>query len=252
MVDSTTNDGVALLRLNLPKVNAFSPAFCRALGAAVARAQEDSSVGALVLASSVPKVFSAGLDLKELEALDRVALAAFAGEFFGLLCRLRTSPVPVVAAVEGHAIAGGALMLCAADRRVAAEGSYRVGLSESTLGLPLPGGITEMVRRTLGSAAATEVLCFGALHEPNRALELGFVDRLVSPDRVLDEALGEARRLAVLPRASLRQIRSALLGDLADKLAAMQAEGYGTFVEYWFEAPCREAREQMLARLGGG
>ena len=252
MVESTINNGVALLRLNVPKVNAFSPVFCRALDEAVARAQEDSAVGALVLASAVPGVFSAGLDLKTLGVLDRAAMAVFAREFFGLLCRLRTSPVPVVAAVEGHAIAGGALILCAADRRVAAEGSYRVGLSEAALGLPLPGGITEMVQRTLGAVAASEVLCFGALHEPSRALELGFFDRLVSPDRVLDEALGEARRLAALPRASLRQIRSALLGDLAGKLAAMQAEGYGAFMEYWFAVPCREAREQMLAHLGGG
>ncbi|MDF1553793.1 MAG: enoyl-CoA hydratase/isomerase family protein [Deferrisomatales bacterium] len=251
MVEATVSDGVALLRLNLPKVNAFSPAFCRALDGAVARAQEDAAVGALVVASAVPGVFSAGLDLKTLGGLDRAAMTTFVGEFFRLLCRLRTSPVPVVAAVEGHAIAGGALMLCAADRRVAAQGNYRVGLSEAALGLPLPGGIAEMVRRVLGSVAATEVLCFGALHGPDRALELGFVDRLVAPDRVLAEALDEARRLAALPRAALRQIRSALLGDLAGKLAAMQTEGYGAFVEYWFEAPCREAREQILGRLGG-
>lgn len=252
MVESTINDGVALLRLNVPKVNALSPVFCRALDEAVARAQEDSAVGALVLASAVPGVFSAGLDLKTLGVLDRAAMAVFAREFFGLLCRLRTSPVPVVAAVEGHAIAGGALILCASDRRVAATGSYRVGLPEVALGLPLPGGITEMVRRTLGTRAAAEVLYFGALYEPDRALELGFFDRLVPPEQVMDEALGEARRLADLPRTALREIRSALLGDLTERLAATQAEGHDVFLDSWFAAPCREAREKTLARQGGG
>jgi len=204
-----------------------------------------------VLASGVPGVFSAGLDLKELGSLDCGAMEAFAAEFFGVISRLRTSPVPVVTAVEGHAIAGGALILCAADRKLGATGEYRVGLTETPLGLPLPRGMVEMVRRALGVGASTEVLCFGGLHDPGRARELGFLDRLVDPGRVLEAALDEARRLAAMPRAALQMTRAGLLGDLGTALESMRTEGFGAFMEHWFAEPCRGAREQMLARLGG-
>jgi enoyl-CoA hydratase/carnithine racemase len=251
MVDLEVSAGVALIRMGSGKVNAFSPGFCRALIDAVARAEADSLVGAIVLASSVPGVFSAGLDLKELSVLSHQELESFAAAFFGLVGRICSGPLPVVAALEGHAIAGGALMLCAADRRVASEGGYKVGLTEVALGLLLPDAMREMVRRVLGQRAATEVLCFGEVFDLQRGLDLGFADRLVPEGRGLEEALGEARRLAALPRAALREYRRGLKGDLGDRLAAMERHGYSEFVDYWFAPECSAARAGILQRLGG-
>src|SRR5690606_5372216 len=128
--------GVRELRLARPPVNALDPVLVADLRAAVERA-ESAGVRALVL-SGGPRVFSGGLDVPALLALDRPAMEAFLADLLELLRALATSPVPVIAAVTGHSPAGGAVLAIQCDYRVMAEGDFRIGLNEVAVGLPLP------------------------------------------------------------------------------------------------------------------
>ena len=146
LVESTIQDGIAEIRLARPPVNAMNPELCHAVRQAV-----DDAVGAgaqgIILGSSA-KVFSAGLDVPHLVSLgqDREALRGAWQAFFDTALALANAPVPVVAALSGHAPAGGCVWALCCDYRVMASGPFRIGLNETQVGLVVPEGIQRLLR----------------------------------------------------------------------------------------------------------
>jgi enoyl-CoA hydratase/carnithine racemase len=114
-----------------------------------------------------------------------------------------------VAAIGGHALGGGLEIALACDLRFAAEGEYRLGLPEVTLGL-LPGnGGTQRLTRLIGRARALDLMVTGTAVGPGRALELGIVDRLFPADRLVEEAIDYVARLAKGPSLAIGNIKVA-------------------------------------------
>jgi len=135
---------IALLRMRAGKANATGPAFLDALGTSLDGLLA-APPGALVLTGE-GRVFSAGLDLPALVDLPTAALVDFIGRFTDTMLRLFTLPFPVVAAVNGHAVAGGCVLALQADQRLMAEGEGRIGLNEVRLGIGLPAAMVETLR----------------------------------------------------------------------------------------------------------
>ena len=136
MVQIIEHGAVRELRLNRPPVNALSPDLIVGLRKAIQGAPGDGA-RALVL-SGAPGRFSGGLDVPLLLGLDRAEMAALWRAFYGLLGAIAASPVPIAAAITGHAPAGGTVLALFCDWRIMAEGDYRVGLNEVQVGIPLP------------------------------------------------------------------------------------------------------------------
>jgi enoyl-CoA hydratase/carnithine racemase len=137
MIESTTKDGVAVLEIRHGKANALDTELCRALCGALDDAAADG-VAAVVLTGAGP-VFSAGVDLKRVTAGREGYVAGFLPELRRAFTRLATFERPVVAAVNGHAIAGGFILLAAADWAVMARGPGRAGVTELLAGPAHPG-----------------------------------------------------------------------------------------------------------------
>ena len=135
---------VAVLPMRAGKANAIGSAFLDRLSAQLDEV-EASGAAALVLTGE-GRAFSAGLDLPEISALDRSALERFIRRFSEVMLRVFALPVPVVAAINGHAIAGGCVLAMQADVRLAAGGDYRIGLNEVAIGLGLPAVVLETLR----------------------------------------------------------------------------------------------------------
>ncbi|MHB8764014.1 MAG: enoyl-CoA hydratase/isomerase family protein [Deferrisomatales bacterium] len=245
MIDVERHGPVAVLHLNRPKVNALSPGFLQALLTAVGEVERDEEVGALVLASRSPKTFSAGFDLKEISTLPPERFCAFIGDFARLYRALFAGRVPVVAAVGGHAVAGGAILALACDRRVFAEGPGRFGLSEVDLGLPLPPGVLRLLRAAVTERVAYEAACLGRLYAPAEAREAGFADRLVPAAECLEAALAEARALAAKPRQALGALRHLVRGA-AERALEEADEGAAETFHDWWQSPEASARRQAL------
>lgn len=239
--------GVRELVLARPPANALDPALVAALTAAVAGAPA-AGARALVL-SGRPGMFSGGLDVPVLLALERPALERFLGDFLVLLRTLALSEIPVVAALTGHAPAGGAVLAIHCDHRVMAEGGYRIGLNEVQVGLPMPRVIYTTLVRVVGVRQAERLSVGGALLGAGEAKEIGLVDELVAPELVVERALERARDYVALPANAMRATRALARRDLADAFAREERATWEAFVADWYSAETQGALRALVERL---
>jgi enoyl-CoA hydratase/carnithine racemase len=248
LIETLGHGAIRELKLARAPVNALNPDLCRAVRDGVAQAVADG-VSGLVL-SGGPKVFSAGLDVPHLLSLpDRAALTAAWGDFFGAARALAESPVPVVAAIAGHAPAGGCVLALCCDYRIMASGPFRIGLNETQVGLAVPEGIQQLLRRVVGPHRAERLLVSGEMVEAERALALGLVDELVDIDHVAVRAVAWLEDLLKLPRKPMLQTRALARADL---VAALQPERVplDRFVDDWNDPDTQAGLRALVAKLG--
>lgn len=221
------------LQLNRPPANALAPDLIRELTISLKAAPQDG-VRALVL-SGRPGMFSAGLDIPLLLTLNRSEIAALWQDFYELLRTLAGSPLPIAAAITGHAPAGGTVLAIFCDWRIAPEGNWKIGLSEVQVGLQLPPAIYLALRRLVGTRQAERLGVRGLLLSPAEARELGLADEVAPTEQVVPMAIKWCREILSLPRGSMnltrQQARSDLVAlfdrDLTDELEMIIANWWG-------------------------
>jgi enoyl-CoA hydratase len=207
---------------------------------------EHAGAAALVLASS-QKLFSAGWDLPVVSGFDRREMEGFLAEFTALMRELFTFDAPVVAALPGHAIAGGLILTAAADERIAAEGDGEFGLSEVALGVPIPRACYEIFRHLLGDRGAERLAAAGDNVSGARALETGLLDRLVPAADLLDAALDRARQLAGRSRSAYAEIKRRGRAETVARFDRARTDD--PFLAFWFSDEARRRIEGLVARL---
>jgi len=206
---SREKEGVALVHLNRPPANSYDRRFIDDLNAAIDEVRFDESLSAAVLVSDLPKFFSAGADINMFRSVSRKARAMTILHMHEVLRKMEHTPKVFIAAIGGHALGGGLEIALATDFRFAAEGDYRIGVPEVTLGL-LPGnGGTQRLPRLIGRQKAMELLMTGKPVDPRTAASLGIVDRLVGADRLVAEAVDFAASLAAGPTMAIGEIKLA-------------------------------------------
>lgn len=244
---SRHEDGIHHLRLTRAPVNALNPALCHALAAAVDEAVADGAQG--IVLDGGPKVFSAGLDVPYLLSLDATGLRAAWEAFFHAARSLAASPVPVVAAIAGHAPAGGCVLALCCDYRVMAAGPFQIGLNETQVGLVAPEGIQRLMRRLVGPHRAERLLVAGEMIDAQRALEIGLVDELTGIDEVSTRSHEWLRALLALPRKPMRDTRAIARADVVEALRPAHID-LDRFVASWNEPDTQTALRALVAKLG--
>ena len=190
-------DGLAEITFDDGKVNAMSLPFFDGLNGALDRAERERP-GAVIVTGR-PGVFSAGLNLKVLPTLPPAELHKTLVAFGQTMLRVFTFPIPTVAAVTGHAIAGGAMLMFACDLRLVAEGPHRLQLNETAIGLTLPTWAIVIAESAIPLRWRTEAILHARLYSPEDAHERALVHAVVRPSgRLLDEARTAAAPLAAL------------------------------------------------------
>lgn len=241
------------IRLARPPVNALNTELCRALIAAVDAAHADDAHG--IVLSGSERVFSGGLDVPQLMSHgdDRGQLTDSWHAFFGIARTLAESRIPVVAALTGHAPAGGCVLALCCDYRIMARSPdsarpYAIGLNETQVGLVAPEGIQRLMRRVVGAHRAERLLVAGEMVAAEHALEIGLVDELADGDAVVARAIAWLENLLRLPRQPMQQTRAIARADIHQALHAdnIQLE---RFVEAWYGPDTQAALQALVARL---
>jgi enoyl-CoA hydratase len=192
MIEKADNDGIAILTLNNGPVNALDLELLTAIPETLAAVADARAV---VLTGS-GRSFSAGVDLKRIADGGRPYVEKFLPSLSLALLTLFEHPKPVVAAVNGHALAGGCVLAAACDIRLMSVGS--IGLAELAAGVPFPTVPLEIMRHAVGPALDAMVLEAGRL-SPDQAASIGLVHEIVGPDRLLAAALRRAEGLCAAP-----------------------------------------------------
>ena len=216
MIESKIAEGVAVLTMTHGKANALDIEFCNALAARFDDLRR-SDAKAIVLTGK-GKIFSAGVDLKRLSAGGADYIRRFLPELHRLYEAAFFHPKPVVAAINGHAIAGGCVLACCADRRIMARDAGRIGVTEILVGVPFPALAFEVVRFAVPPRYLPEFTLSGATYATDEALRRGWVDEVAEPGKLIDDAIAAARQMSQLSPAAFSQTKLQVRQPVTERL----------------------------------
>src|SRR5947209_8087019 len=203
---------VAVLRMDFGKANAIGEGFLERMSSLLDEVTARKA-RALVLAGD-GRIFCAGLDLPSLLGRSAEEIAAFIDRFSGFMLRVFELPIPVIAAVDGHAVAGGCVLALQTDFRLMSAGT--IGLNEVRIGVGLPAVVLETLKLQVSAPALRTIALEGRLFESDAALRIGLVDEVVAPDRLIPRALEKAREMGALPASSFARIKHSLRAPVAE------------------------------------
>jgi enoyl-CoA hydratase len=232
MIEREEHEGIVTLRLAHGKVSAMDAELIEALLAELRRLE---GARAVVL-TGTGSVFSAGVDLFRLVDGGLEYVRRFVPLLRELLLALFTVDVPVVAAANGHAIAGGGLMVMASDHRLMAEGTGRIGVPELLVGVPFPAAALEIVRYAVSTERLQPLVLTGRTLLPEEAVEWGLVDEVVPPDLLLERAHAVAAQMASVPPEVFRLTKRYLRAQALERIRAREPENDPAAMRVW-EAP---------------
>ncbi len=242
-----TDLGFATLRLARAHGNAINGDLVRDLTRVVREAAADDRIHAATLAAS-GKLFCPGLDLVELIALDRGAMADFLGRFNACVLALYTFPKPLVAAIHGPAVAGGLVLALTADWRVLRAGAV-VGLNEVKVGLPFPFGVAMILRAA--AAKLEEVALFGRNYEGQEAVTAGLVHEVAAGEEFESRCRARLEELAQKDARAFGISKGYLRQPVVERILAHDSRLVPEFLDAWFSSGTRERLTKIVADLEG-
>jgi len=239
--------GLATVRLSRERANAIHGELLDSLREAYRQASADGSVRGLLLAAS-GKVFCPGLDLQELCGLDRPAMRRFMEDFRATVVEMFRFPKPVLAAVQGHALAGGFILALTADRRILRRGAL-VGLNEVRVGVPVPFEVACLLRYSVPADRLAEVALFGRNYSAEEALACGLVHEVLDGDDFETRCRERLEEWASRDGASYAATKTWLRREaVAEMLQASHGE-IEVFLDRWFSDSTRRRIEGILSEL---
>ena len=236
---------IAALRMDDGKANAMNPEFFGALERAIDAA---SGARAIVL-TGARSFFSGGLDLPFLASQPRERIEEIYESLHSTMMRLFLLPVPVVAAINGHAVAGGCILAFQSDARLMAEGELRIGLNEARLGLSLPAFVVETFRGRLPARSLERIVLEGSLFSPAEALDVGLVDGVVPAGDLFDRATARARDLASIPARAFAESKRLLRSEASRRAEEGRRDDARLWIDLWFSPAAQDRIGEIVAKL---
>lgn len=190
--------------MNFGDGNTFTPQAFEALDAALTQAAGRTDIRVLILTSDLPDAFSNGLNPHSVHGASAADIEKLIGFFFSVLRKIYQFPVPVISAINGHAIGYGAMLALVSDFRILVDKGARMSYPELNIGISLPVFVTLLLQDLVGVRTTRDLLYTGLAPKPPEALALGLADELAEKEKLMDRARAMAKRLAGLPKGAVR------------------------------------------------
>jgi enoyl-CoA hydratase len=246
VISTETRGPVAVLKMTHGKANALDTALCQELAA---RLGEVAGGGhRAVVLTGHGGIFSAGVDLLWLRDGGSGYLAGFLPALSEAFLAVFDCPVPVVAAINGHAVAGGCVLASACDHRVMNADHGRIGVTELVVGVPFPVTALEILRFAVGTPRLAGLTGFGRTYPAADALRLGLADEAVPAGSVADRAIEVATGLAALEPGPLRHTRMQIRRPVLDRISAQRAADDDIVHQMWDSPAARQSITEYVAR----
>lgn len=246
-VEFSMNDGLATVTLNRPKVNAINEEMVAELHSAFREAEADGRVRAVILTGG-GSFFSFGFDIPGFMDAPKDEFQIFVTAFSGLARYIFAFPKPVVAGINGHAVAGGCVLALACDRRVMVSGKPKIALNELTLGVTIFTSIAEMLKLATGPRNAQGLLYSGRMCSAEDALALGLVDEAPPAEEFEAAVTSAANALANVPGEAFRITKTLLRKDALDRIGRDEENSISDFVDVWYSQETREKLAKVEIR----
>jgi enoyl-CoA hydratase/carnithine racemase len=241
-------DAVAVVRLDKARGNAIDPALVADLKRVVAEAAGDEGARGLLLASAHPKLFCPGLDLVSLSTLDRAAMEGFMLGFAEAVWALYGLRKPMLAAVNGAAVAGGCILAMTADYRILKRGAP-IGLNEVKVGVPLPWSVSLLLRETVHTPALSRIALLGRNFSDEEALAVGLADEVLDADGFEEACLARLAEFAEKDAYALGTTKAYLRAHTLAEMRTREHETLAAFLDGWFSPATQERIHQTVASL---
>jgi len=247
LTELTTRDSLTTICLTRGKVNALNEEMVDHLVEQFRHLREDPETRAVILTGQ-GSFFSFGFDVPELYSYSPEDFTRFLTKFTGLYLDIFEFPKPVVAALNGHAVAGGFMIATPCDYRVMATGKAKISLNEVTFGSSVFAGSIEMLRSVTGHGNAEKIALSGKMYSAEEAGALGLVDEVAELDTVLSRAQAIAAEMAAHDTVAYAAIKKLLRDPVVEQIRRTEADSIRRFVEIWYSPSTREQTKGIVIR----
>ncbi|NP_001291106.1 enoyl-CoA delta isomerase 1, mitochondrial [Esox lucius] len=251
-VDLDSSTGVAVLGMESSPVNSLSLDFLTEFCISLEKLEMDKSCRGVIITSTLPKVFSAGLDIMEMYGKSPERCGEFWKAVQEMWLKVYGSDMVTIAAINGSSPAGGCLMALACDYRIMADNPrYSIGLNETQLGIVAPFWFKDTMINTVGNRTAEVALQLGLLYSAPDALKIGLVDQLVPQDQVLTAAQENMAKWLAIPDPARQITKSMMRKQTIDRLLSNRETDITNFVSFITKESIQRSLRMYLEMLKG-
>ncbi len=232
-VSISKDDSFAIVTLNRGKVNALNEPLIEEINRYFVDLENDRTVKAVIFTGQ-RKFFSFGFDIPEFLSYSKDAFIRYLTKFTNLYTFMFLYAKPIIAALNGHTIAGGCMLALACDYRIMVSEKAKISLNEISFGSSVFAGVVEMLKFWVGQKNAESILYSGAMYSAEEAIQLGLVDQISSSENLMNDARKVAQDFANKDMAAFRSIKGLLRKPVAEEMARREEDSIREFVDIWY------------------
>jgi len=243
------HDTIAEIQLQNGITNAINLELVNQLSVTLSQTAQNDQIAGVVLSSSNEKFFSIGFDLPALYELSVKDFKVFYQAFNQFCLDLYTFSKPTLAAITGHAIAGGCILSLCCDYRFITNGRKLMGLNEIKLGVPVPYLADRILQEVVGAKYARMIMETGDFYEPGEAQALGLVDRVVTAEEMLSKGREKIRSIEASSLQAYEAIKRNRVEPLLERVERALERKTDVFIEHWFSTEARYRLAEAMKKF---
>jgi len=247
LIDVKIGEKIATITLNRPKVNALNEPLIDELRAAFDNIEKDDDISAVILTGK-GSFFSFGFDVPGFMSYPKDSFERYVLRYSELIKNIFMFPKPVIAALNGHAIAGGCVLTLACDFRIMVTGKAKISLNEMTFGSTLFSCVIETLRYAVGSKKSEHIIYSGKMFSAEEALSLGLVDKSASEEDFISIVEETAQDYSRRDMSAFNSIKKLLKLETLKKIEEEEKNTVSQFVDIWYSESMRENLQKIEIR----